>query len=235
MKIINNLQQTPERTESLFHDLLNTTQFGKVNEQTKVNLLNEYPVEKVSYQMTLVYEEQPSVQLEILFVKYNGNTVLSFERVINGTSKRSLVVTGYFVEGNNLKQIEVQANNEILVTESTAGDNIFSFMNLIPEGSEMKVQSIFDGVGCLVFRDDNNKSHIYKHCGKGCGDGSSSGGGTPINTLDYCCRAHDRCYSNFGFDDCGCDSELEKCSRTATDSPGWRSVYMWAGSKSCKK
>ncbi|MFS0873185.1 hypothetical protein [Paenibacillus xylanilyticus] len=232
MKIINNLQQTPERAESLFLDLLKASQFEKVNEQAKVNLRNEQPIEKVSYEMTLVYEDQPSVELEILFVKYNEKTVLSFERVIKGTSNRSLVVTGYFVEGTKLQQIEVKNNNELLVTESPASENIFSFMNLIPDNSDMKVQDLFDG--CLVFRDDYNKSHVYKHCGKACGDGSPIGGGTPINSLDYCCRAHDRCYSNFGFDDCGCDDELESCARTATDSPGWRSVYMWAGSKSCK-
>ncbi|MBU5355089.1 hypothetical protein KQI74_22655 [Paenibacillus barcinonensis] len=232
MKIINNLQQTPERAESLFHDLLKASQFEKVNKQAKVDLLGAQPIEKVAYQMTLVYEDNPSVELEILFVKYNEKTVLSFERVINGSSNRSLVVTGYFVEGSTLQQVEAKANNELLVTETPAVDDVFSFMNLIPDNSEVKVQDLFDG--CLVFRDDYNKSHVYKHCGKACGDGSPTGGGTPINTLDYCCRAHDRCYSNFGFDDCGCDAELERCARTATDSPGWRSVYMWSGSKSCK-
>lgn len=97
---------------------------------------------------------------------------------------------------------------------------------------ELKAQDFFDG--CLVFQDDYGKKYVYNHCGKGCGDGGFIGGGTPINKLDECCRAHDRCYDNFGFDDCGCDKEFEKCIfNTAQNDPGWRSVYMWAGSKSC--
>lgn len=48
-------------------------------------------------------------------------------------------------------------------------------------------------------------------------------GGTPINSLDICCRSHDRCYKNFGTDDSGCDKELASCENQTSD-PGWWQV-----------
>lgn len=52
----------------------------------------------------------------------------------------------------------------------------------------------------------------YKHCGKGCGDNGKYGGGTPKNALDTCCRTHDRCWANFGTNDCQCDCDFIKCA-----------------------
>ncbi|MFD0768951.1 hypothetical protein ACFQZ1_08515 [Bacillus sp. CGMCC 1.60114] len=53
----------------------------------------------------------------------------------------------------------------------------------------------------------------YKHCGPGCGDGLTFGGGTPINAIDYCCRSHDRCWSQFGENDACCDKNLVSCAK----------------------
>lgn len=54
---------------------------------------------------------------------------------------------------------------------------------------------------------------LYKHCGPGCGDGLKYGGGTPINPVDTCCRAHDRCWKQFGKWDCKCDRILIDCAK----------------------
>lgn len=61
------------------------------------------------------------------------------------------------------------------------------------------------GDGCYPF---------YKHCGKNCGDNGNWGGGTPINSYDTCCRTHDRCWANFGTNDCGCDCNLLSCAKS---------------------
>lgn len=53
----------------------------------------------------------------------------------------------------------------------------------------------------------------YLHCGKGCGDYGPKGGGTPINPVDSCCRAHDRCWNTFGDWDCKCDRILIDCAK----------------------
>lgn len=54
---------------------------------------------------------------------------------------------------------------------------------------------------------------LYRHCGRNCGDNGNWGGGTPINVYDSCCRTHDRCWANFGTNDCGCDCNLLACAR----------------------
>lgn len=53
----------------------------------------------------------------------------------------------------------------------------------------------------------------YKHCGKNCGDNGAYGGGTPKNPYDSCCRAHDRCWANFGTNNCSCDCTLISCAK----------------------
>lgn len=64
----------------------------------------------------------------------------------------------------------------------------------------------------------------YRHCGRGCGDDMSLGGGTPINPVDTCCRAHDRCWKTFGDWDCNCDKILINC----TKQHRWRYPAAWA-------
>ncbi|TCT21139.1 hypothetical protein EDD68_111100 [Melghiribacillus thermohalophilus] len=65
-----------------------------------------------------------------------------------------------------------------------------------------------DGTFCL---ENEDAGKTYRHCGPGCGDYGSLGGGTPINNLDNCCRAHDRCWHIFGEGDKCCDKELADC------------------------
>ena len=65
----------------------------------------------------------------------------------------------------------------------------------------------------------------YKHCGPGCGDGLTYGGGTPFNALDSCCRAHDRCYKNFPNDKSCCDRYLADCASTINST--WADL-IWA-------
>lgn len=50
---------------------------------------------------------------------------------------------------------------------------------------------------------------------RNCGDNGNWGGGTPINVYDSYCRTHDRCWANFGTNDCGCgcDCNLLACAR----------------------
>lgn len=78
--------------------------------------------------------------------------------------------------------------------------------------------------GCLVFfNSGNGKYYYYKYCGAKCtGEGKTGKKfeATPINTLDSCCRSHDRCWANFGKGDNGCDYELYLCANKTYD-PGW--------------
>ncbi|GLY12629.1 hypothetical protein [Pseudobacillus badius] len=55
---------------------------------------------------------------------------------------------------------------------------------------------------------------IYRHCGPGCGDYSSKGGGTPINSIDGCCKIHDTCYHKKQASKGCCDKRLLNCVST---------------------
>lgn len=77
--------------------------------------------------------------------------------------------------------------------------------------------------GCLVFfTSSNGKYHYYKYCGANCTGqvGGVKYKATPINSLDSCCRAHDRCWDTFGKGDSGCDRQLYNCANKTAD-PGW--------------
>lgn len=98
---------------------------------------------------------------------------------------------------------EGQLNHEL--DESGVHDPQFK-----PLGTTNEViqQGVFD----FCLKDQNGKK--YNHCGQKCGDGATAtdGGGTPINSIDSCCRAHDRCWSTFGSWDACCDKAIVDCA-----------------------
>jgi hypothetical protein len=99
-----------------------------------------------------------------------------------------------------------------------------------PLSTQIKAQAF--STGCLRDEDHNRD---YNHCGSGCGDGLAEGGGTPINAIDYCCRSHDRCWSNFGKWDRCCDKNFVDCANRnesvdpATQNQIWL-AFAWSGS-----
>lgn len=75
---------------------------------------------------------------------------------------------------------------------------------------------------------------IYKWCGANCGSG------TPVNSVDTCCRTHDKCYiKNKSYPKrCSCDTNIIKCvSKKGTRASGMISAAFKAKKKwmKCKK
>ncbi|MED1107532.1 hypothetical protein [Bacillus paramycoides] len=139
-------------------------------------------------------------------------------------------------------QIHVKSvNNGEEVAEVIFGDALVSEKGIVENyeiNNQQKVEKInvredVEGFGAIIpaalFDDENYKplsssSDIeekdlpfclspYKHCGPGCGDFSNLGGGTPINRLDSCCKAHDTCWHNFGAWDPCCDKNVVRCAQ----------------------
>jgi hypothetical protein len=76
-----------------------------------------------------------------------------------------------------------------------------------------------DGIPCIYGR----------WCGPGC-----SGPGAPIDDVDACCQAHDRCYGTRGYSSCSCDRELLTCLAPKRDrsTPKGRAAWgIWTAFK----
>ena len=79
------------------------------------------------------------------------------------------------------------------------------------EAGKITVEKALDWIDGKFCLDNEAAGKLYRHCGPGCGDNMGLGGGTPINSIDSCCRAHDRCWINFGNGDKCCDKTLASC------------------------
>ncbi|EJV54865.1 hypothetical protein [Bacillus cereus] len=68
----------------------------------------------------------------------------------------------------------------------------------------------------------------YKHCGPGCGDGKTFGGGLPRNNIDSCCKAHDRCWDAFGDWNICCDATLINCTLKYRSQDPWAADAIYS-------
>lgn len=183
------------------------------------------------YNLTLLYENKGNVDIEALFIYFDKESVIEVSKKQNTSSIEK--VAAHFSSGHGshkmIKRLEIRNGEDLKQIELPYKESYFDFFGT---GNENQITSQEWWEGCLVFGDPGSGFYYYRHCGADCGDNGSVGGGTPINDLDNCCRAHDRCYAVFGYDDCGCDQELGQCAETTTD-PGWYMVGAWAYEKDC--
>ncbi|MFT8323747.1 MAG: hypothetical protein ABF649_23210, partial [Bacillus sp. (in: firmicutes)] len=128
------------------------------------------------------------------------------------TKTKAIIDTGAL--DNNFKGFEV-IDGEVIEIFSEDGQFVENEKPNLPNNPEYIPGQIMEAkanwsIGTWCLRDKAGK--FYKHCGPGCGDYNKTGGGTPINKIDECCRAHDRCWRNFGKGDNCCDKEIEICA-----------------------
>lgn len=167
---------------------------------------------------TATDEGEAIVPISILELKNKENTVqiTVFTHIGIGTSHTARVKTtdgefslrGFEVENSEVTEI-FALNAEI--GEPGGFEDLINNPNYVA-GNTITAQAgdLLSGSWCMRY---GYQGKDYRHCGPGCGDGKSSkhGGGTPINGIDTCCRAHDRCYGNFGYGDYCCDKQLVNC------------------------
>ncbi|MBB4823176.1 hypothetical protein HNO89_000394 [Sporosarcina luteola] len=148
-------------------------------------------------------EKKPGVKKELILreadvFEEEGSVLKS---VVLATEDDKQVVT-YF----NIEEVDAKPKKMVLYADKSGPENevyILTEDRVIPlDIDENKVTT--SASFCLAGG--------YKHCGPDCGDNGSKGGGTPINSLDLCCRTHDRCYANFGMYDCECDKRVVACA-----------------------
>ncbi|OSX89546.1 hypothetical protein S2E19_04506 [Bacillus mycoides] len=179
-------------------------------------------------------DKEDEATAEAVFVTLTDEAIVQSLQYENGEVQIKAIFT---VEKDGAKAIHhatVQAGKVFIEQEVSHDPAHFEFVEELKTqkgaeevSNEIKEEAWYDG--CLVFYNSGNgKNYVYNHCGKGCGGESKP----VINTLDSCCRNHDRCYNNFGANNCGCDRDLSVCANNASD-PGWWMVSEWARLKSC--
>lgn len=230
MKInIQNLKK--EKINSMLDEALNASETEILIAELQANQNIDEISETKGYELTLEYADQENVTLENLFIYFSPETVIEVSKKTDATSIDKIIAHVTEENGNKkvVKRLAVIKETIQLLAEIPFKKSYFDFFTEKVE-NDVIAEAWYDG--CLVFGDPETGYYFYRHCGAGCGDNGSTGGGTPINELDRCCRAHDRCWAAFGEDDCDCDQNLGECAETTTD-PGWYLVATWAYEKSC--
>ncbi|MFC5559575.1 hypothetical protein ACFPN4_10815 [Ureibacillus thermophilus] len=174
--------------------------------------------------------ENKVTQVKAFTFKNKSKTVsLTYVRV-DGSGISFETVKGKVVKDNVYKGFEIMQGEvrEVFSKEYKGELDQQPILHNFPDnpdykpGESVQGQALdwIDGKFCL---DDEDNNKEYNHCGPGCGDGMSLGGGTPINDIDKCCRAHDRCWKNFGKGDKCCDKTLASCIDPYQD----QDYYSW--------
>lgn len=184
---------------------------------------------KLAYQADSLTALDKIAQIELLDFRNEENTVAVNVLSFNLPDEDRVVYTARVEtkeEDNNLLGFEV-VGDKVIQKFAQDGEILeFGGIEALPNnpeyvpGSNVKTQSLdwVDGKFCL---DNEAAGKLYRHCGPGCGDGMSLGGGTPINSIDTCCRAHDRCWSVYGKGDKCCDKILASCIDPYQDQDYW--------------
>ncbi|MBM7713817.1 hypothetical protein JOC94_000787 [Bacillus thermophilus] len=174
-------------------------------------------------------EAKQGVKVNVVFFTLTDEVIIEGMKVGD-----KLHVKAYFSAENDegekvFRQAVVEGGNVEIESEMQFDPEKFMFVNELknPQGvEEQKVTPQAWYEGCLVFYNSGNgKTYKYRYCGAKCSGKNFTQ--TPINALDKCCQAHDRCYKNFGKGDNGCDKNLQSCADRTSD-PGWWMVSEFA-------
>lgn len=173
-------------------------------------------------------EDEEGLKVDVLFVTLSNEIII---QAIKETDGLHLKAHFSAVNENGEKVIRkaIVKDNQIEIEfEIPFETHYFMFVEELknPQGADKDFDASPEAwyEGCLVFFDSaSGKYYRYNYCGAKCTGEDSSGKKyqkTPINTLDRCCRTHDRCWDNFGHGDDDCDYNLYSCANKTSD-PGW--------------
>ncbi|MCY8497765.1 hypothetical protein P8917_09945 [Bacillus atrophaeus] len=189
---------------------------GRLNQEKIVDI--DSMLVKASYIFDLVDAEQKTIEVGRIVVLDNEEHSLnvhlsSYENIENSISVFSF--GGDILTNKVLKQIDIVGEDSVLKSEFAFEGDLNTDMEVLPyNNTSYTPGQTKEKIKAAWNWDEFCAPGGYKHCGKQCGDKGRWGGGKPINDLDYCCRTHDRCYDNFGFGHCKCDTPLVKCAKS---------------------
>jgi hypothetical protein len=220
MKFLNGKFLEQESLVKVKSDIFRKEGFNNLfTELTKGSNVNKDQLKVISYEYDFIDEENKGMTARTtqLFLEDRTINISVTEGVLEGHAVENIYGSKVVMEFGEkvLKGYEVQTDNEAILTYETPYNEelkqeyseMLQADNELPndpsynkEADRVNVMSVFDF--CLAGG--------YKWCGKGCG--YATGGGTPINGVDRCCKTHDDCYKNYSSDRCSrCDNPLIQC------------------------
>lgn len=186
-----------------------------VLEDNGINI-EEFKISAAEFEFILPGKINEFVQVEYLVLKFSNTAVLSYYEINNG-GKKILVMGGVRKDNKFIQFTTINGEieeSELIYENELNKDYLIDIPNdsTYTKGQSLeKISASWEWVtGCYPG---------YNHCGSDCGNGAGSrGGGVPVNGLDKCCLTHDRCWANFGKNDCQCDCNLIKCANKNKNS-----------------
>lgn len=207
---------TVEEAKAFFETNVTTNEDFQtiVAEINKFGSFSESDIEFVAAnKVEFVAEGVTATALATRLVVKSGKALVSYQLTTKEENFKADVMGGVLNEGNNkFVTIILEQGHVINTAYDYEGELEKDFEEGLPDNenyvegqSSSAIEPQYNwGDGCYPF---------YKHCGRNCGDNGAYGGGTPINPYDTCCRTHDRCWANFGTNNCSCDCNLISCAK----------------------
>lgn len=193
-----------------------------------------------AFELEFIAEQgEEGLKKNAIFVSFNNEVIVEAVQELGGLRLKAHF-TAKGEKGEKVIRKSIVENGQV-VTEFELPFNAayFSFVeefkNPTGEVEDIITPEAEWYEGCLSFYNSGDgKRYNYKYCGAKCTGvvGGVKYQATPINPLDSCCRAHDRCWDNFGKNDNLCDYDLYTCANRSYD-PGWWMVAQFA--LSCSK
>lgn len=203
---------TNQEANQLFKQVKTKERFQKiVTEISKFKSFDQDDVTIVTANVVeFVNDENALIKVKVLVVR-SGDTLVYYQKTATDTTSKEEFIGGalvgdeflnFFFEEGVIVKSSNDYNHQLDKDYSAGLPNDSTYQ----EGDALNtVSPMYEwGDGCYP---------LYNHCGRNCGDTGNWGGGTPRNVYDTCCRTHDRCWANFGTNDCGCDCNLLACAR----------------------
>ncbi len=210
-----------EDKSNIINEALNNEQFSNLIQE-----MNSLRPLFIDYSLpVLAYKFGQTVGGEILrgqfvvFESKDGKTRLRYDKSKVGNNFNTIVSGKTVIEENDTSVVKSLAiiNNQKYWLDDQFKDKLDSIPSL-ENDQTFEYRDNSDDVEAAAGFCLYDFPEFYNHCGPDCGDGLSLGGGTPINGLDSCCRAHDRCWREFGEGDCECDARVVACALNYTDT-----------------
>lgn len=226
MNIINGRPMSTSEISSHLNEIKDSLEFNAFLKELKEEYTN-FSLDNLKIKGSFIgdlYDQDNKLNISKMMIFSDEDNKLNFHSLAHNEVDNSQITYVFGIDlviGNNLKQIDFQKGvkqvrtfeHENVQLASVLDEVPFNDPDYIPGETISKINAAWNPLNPADFCAPGG----YQHCGKDCGYNGSRGGGAPINELDSCCIAHDRCWENIGAGDCTCDGYLNDCARKYRD------------------